>query len=180
MEVKLNLPARAWAALDAALAFFRCAPGDILSARRLMRHCRFLHHLLNQSGLRSSYIRVGSVAPGRDLLRLRVHGEHSPQHPLEIKLPDKVARGLAEACLTVIEVQTDAELGHLLDHEAEELLAAKLFLSELRRTCAKRLIPHGRGQGLIVWDERRREYLFTAQAAWRVQQHFLRAGASPN
>ncbi|MCS6976773.1 MAG: hypothetical protein NZM31_07145 [Gemmatales bacterium] len=180
MDVKLILPARTWAALDAALAFFRTAPGDVSSAQRLRRHCCVLHNLLQRLGLRSSYVRVGSVAPGRELFRLRVRGDHGPLHPLELCLNESVARSLAVACLTIIEVQTDAELGRLLDHEAEELLAARHFLSELRKTSARKIIPLRRARGLIVWDERRREYLFTAQAAWRVQEHFLRAGASPN
>lgn len=180
MEVKIILPTRTWAALDAGLAFFRSAPTEMTSARRLMRHCVYFHKLLQNCGLHSNYVRVGTVAPGRDLLRLHIKGNHPPRQPLEIKLPKMIARSLAEACLMVIEVQTDAELGTLLDHEAEELLAARTFLSELRRCSFKQLIPPRRAQRVIVWDKRRQEYLFTAQAAWRVQQHFLRVGASPN
>jgi tRNA isopentenyl-2-thiomethyl-A-37 hydroxylase MiaE len=68
----------------------------------------------------------------------------------------------------------------LLDHEAEELQAARAFLSEVRRQYPKKLVPSSRLRGLIRWDETRQEYQFCEWMARRVQQHYLRVGASPN
>jgi hypothetical protein len=180
MAVALTMTVRTWAALDAALAFFRSAPAEIEPGQRLGRHCRYLHTLLRRSGLKAAYVRIGAIAPGRALMRLHVRGMHSPHQTLELDLPRQVAKSLAHACLTIIEVQTDCELGQLLDHEAEELQAAKAFLSELRRQAENRLVPAKRGRGLLAWDDGRQEYSFTAHIAWRVQEHYLRVGASPN
>jgi len=180
MVVQLTMTARTWAALDAALSFFRAAPAEIEPGQRLSRHCRLVHKRLRQAGLRADYVRIGCVAPGRALMRLHVRGQVGAKDRLEIELPRRVARSLASACLTIIEVQTDCELGQLLDHEAEELQAARTFLSELRRQGVPGLIPARRGRGLIIWDEARQEYSFTAHVAWRVREHYLRVGASPN
>jgi hypothetical protein len=180
MAVVLTMTVRTWAALDAGLAFFRQTPPEVEPGQRLARHCRYLHSALRRTGLRAGYVRIGAVAPGRSLLRLHVRGQLSPGQALEMELPRPVARSLARACLTIIEVQTDNELGQLLDHEAEELQAARTFLSELRRQSLPTLVPEKRGRGLIAWDDARQEYSFTAHVAWRVQEHYLRVGASPN
>lgn len=177
--VVLGLPVRSWASLDAALAFFRATPPEVEPGQRLARHCKYLHRMLRRHGMQSKYVRIGTIAPGRLLMRLHLHGL-PPQQYLEIELPRSVARSLARACLTIIEVQTDCELGQLLDHEAEELQAARSFLSELRRQSMPVLVPEGRGRGLIAWDDTRQEYAFADPVARRVQQHYLRVGASPN
>lgn len=180
MAVALTMTVRTWAALDASLAFFRSTPPEVEPGQRLARHCRYLHTVLRRAGLRAGYVRIGAIAPGRALMRLHLRGLLEPLQRLEVELPRQVARSLAGACLTVVEVQTDSELGQLLDHEAEELQAARVFLSELRRQSLPSLVPAKRCRGLLRWDDARQEYAFATHVARRVQQHYLRVGASPN
>jgi hypothetical protein len=181
MPIAVRLPVRTWAALDAALGFFREAPGAVAAARPLARHCRALHDALRTAGVRWQYVRISQSADGRPLFRLYVGGPYPVGHPLTLSLSPAATRALARLCLTVIEVQTDVQNGPLLDHEAEELQAARAFLTELRRqTDRAALIPLGRGRPPVCWHEQVREYDFTGRAARRMHQHYLRAGACLN
>jgi hypothetical protein len=180
MLVTMSLPVRTWAALDAALEFFRTAPIEIAASRRLGKACRRLHQALARTGLRSHYVPVGVIAPGRSVLRLRVETSSETGDILPMALPVAVARGLAKACLAVICVQADPEMGRLLDHEAEEIQAARDFLSELRRQSQDPGNAVGRVPHSLHWDERRQEYGFSEPVAWQVLKHYLSAGACLN
>jgi hypothetical protein len=180
MEVAITLPIRTWATLDVALGFFRAAPGK-LAEGRITRHCQRLHILLRRGGIRSRYALVGTADSGKSLLRLHVQGP--PQRePWILNLPLRAAESLAEACLTIMGVQTDPQLGALLEYEAEELQAARSFLSEVRRQCPTlgRVVRRVRGPKSVRWDERGQEYVFVPPVAQRVHWHYLRVGAGVN
>jgi hypothetical protein len=183
MPISLTLPVRTWAALDAALGFFRAVPTTIAAAQDLCRHCRRLHTTLRRSGLKAWYIPVGLEAPGRSLLRLHIRGRQPPHESLMIELPRRVARGAARACLTILDVQADLGNDGLLDHEAEELQAVRAFLTEIRRGSEEEFrlfIPRQHGLDQLTWDETRHEYSFTGPVALKVCQHYLRVGACLN
>jgi hypothetical protein len=180
MEVAITLSIRTWAALDVALGFFRAAPGKLADGR-ITRQCQRLHILLRRAGIRSRYALVGTADSGKSLLRLHVQGP--PQRePWILNLPMRAAQSLAEACLTVISVQSDPQLGALLEYEAEELQAARAFLSEVRRQFPElgRVVRRVRGPKPLRWDERCQEYQFLPPVAQRVQGHYLRVGAGVN
>ncbi len=182
MQVTLSLPVRTWAALDAALEFFRKAPVEVAASRRMAKACRKLHQALYRAGVRSRYVPVGVVGPGRSVLRLHVKTLVGWQALVRVTLPRGIASRIARVCLTVIRVQTDPEIGRLLDHEAEEIQAARAFLSELRRQGHPALVRVGEAgpQRQLRWDERRQEFRFADPVAWRVQQYYLSVGASCN
>ena len=180
MDVAITLSIRTWASLDVALEFFRAAPGK-LAGGRLTRHCQRLHLLLRRAGVRCRYALVGTADSGKSLLRLHVQGP--PQRePWILNLSVRAAQSLAESCLTVIGVQSDAQLGALLEYEAEELQAARAFLSEVHRQCPElgRVVRRVRGPKPVRWDEHGQEYLFMPPVAQRVHWHYLRVGAGVN
>ncbi len=182
MPIALTLPVRTWAAVDAALAFFRKAPPHIAAVQPLTRRCRQLHGALRRAGVRSRYRTIATLGPGKSLLRLQVACRPLVPRLLTLHFSQAVVRSLAGACLTIIAVLTDLETEVLLDHEAEELHATRAFLSELRReaTGPLALVPDRKGKHQLSWDERRREYGFTNRTAERVSQHYRRVGASLN
>ncbi len=181
MLVTLSLPVRTWAALDAALEFFRTAPVEVASSRRLGRACRKLHRALSRAGVRGRYVPVGIAGPGRSVLRLHVRSLATGEL-VRITLPRGTLHAIAKVCVTVIRVQTDPEIGLLLDHEAEEIHAARAFLSELRRQGHPALVRvrEAGPQRQLSWDEQRQEYGFTERVARRVQQHYLSVNAGLN
>jgi hypothetical protein len=179
MPVTLTLSPRTWASLDAALGFFRMAPAEVAASQRLAEHCRRLHRRLHRLGIRWRYAEAGLTDWGRTLLRLQVQRQQEGSQEITLDLPQSVARSLAKACLIIIEVQSDNDDLLLLDHETEELQAAKEFLSELRRRSVVSLVPERRRR-IIRWDEAHQEYLFNPRMLQRVQDHYLRTGASPN
>src|SRR5688500_15320634 len=103
MPVAISLPGRTWAALDAALDFFRSAPFHVEAAQRLARHCRMLHRALQRAGVRSRYVSVSPTAPGRCLLRLHVKCGNARGELVAMQLPTGVARSIAEASMAIIE-----------------------------------------------------------------------------
>jgi hypothetical protein len=182
MPMVLTLPVRTWAALDAALSFFRFTPMEDPTAQRRARHCRRLHHLLQRSGVRALYVPVGIGRLGKQILRLHVRCIPSLREPLALELPLPVVRSLCRVCLYVLEVQADAGVEPLVDHEAEELRSIVAFLSAVR--CAGplgcRLAPRRLGQFPLAWDERREQYALVDPIAYRLHQHYLRVGAALN
>src|SRR6516225_2252333 len=65
MPIALTLPVRTWAALDAALTFFRTAPPDVKASQRFARACAFLHRLIRRAGLRWRYVNVSTSSSGK-------------------------------------------------------------------------------------------------------------------
>ena len=180
MPLTFVLPVRTWAVLDMALAFFRRAPVRIEAAQRLARPCQRLHRHLHRVGVRSEYLHVGMASPGRALLRLQICSLVSPHQLLAIELPTRMALRVGQACLAIIEVQADAEIGPLLEHEVSELLACRTYLSLLRRQQPELCPAPADGEASLRWDSRRQEFVFGEVLSRKVHQHFLRAGAAIN
>jgi hypothetical protein len=176
-----ELPIRTWAALDAALGFFRSAPGAA-EGNELTMACQRLHRVLRRAGIKGKYQLLGTAANGKSVLRLQVMSRPPLRQPWLLPLPNRVAFYLAEACLTVLRVQTDPELGLMLDYEAEELQACRVFLTEARRQfpAVRRVFRKVRGPQPVEWDKRYQEYVFTPPVAERVHCHYLRVGAGVN
>ena len=181
MDVAIGLPIRTWAALDVALGFFRAAPKPLADAR-LTRHCRKLHNLLRRAGIHGRYALIGTASTGKSLLRLHVDSEPPPRVPWVLRLPRGSVRTLTEACWTVLRTHHDPQLASLLDYEAEELQAARAFLSEVRRQWPEIGHMSGKPGGALplAWDEQHDEYVFTSPVAERIQRHYLRVGAGVN
>ena len=179
--VTIELPIRTWAALDVALGFFRASPGHA-EGNELTLSSQRLHRRLRKGGIRARYLLLGTSPSGKSMLRLQVESRPPLRQPWLVNLPSRMTLRLAEACLTVIRVQTDPALGPLLDYEAEELQACRAFLSEVRRLLppVRRVLRRLKGPPPVVWDKRHQEYVFTPPVAERVHGHYLRVGAGVN
>jgi hypothetical protein len=182
MPIPLTLPVRTWAALDAALGFFRSAPNEMPAAHKMAQHCRQFHRALKKIGLECEYRLIAALPTHKPLLRLHLKWGGPAVQPLVLRLPVPVVRSLVRACLTIVSAQTQLEADALLDYEVEELQATRAFLSEVRRQACgpQNLVPERRGRQPLSWDERRKEYGFSPRMAARVHLHYLRAGASMN
>jgi hypothetical protein len=172
------LPIRAWAALDMALDFFRQAPEEVRAGRVLSRHCRQFRRRLRQAGLHAEYRPVGSTAFGKPLQRLIVTGPLRAEDRLVIPFRKAMAACLARACLILIEAQANATLEPLLDYEAEEVLAARAYLTALRSTGIR--LADVAGKRRLRWHRLSGLYLLPPLLAARMHQHFRRAGAGLN
>jgi hypothetical protein len=174
----LCLAIRTWAALDLGLDFFRQAPEEIRAGRVLSRHCRALRRRLRQAGLHADYRAVGTTAFGKPVQRLLVTGPLRAEDTLTINFRRETAACLAQACLMLIEVQADATLEPLLDYEAEEVLAARAFLTALRGSGLK--LADVAGKRPLRWHRASGQYLLPPLLAARMHQHYRRAGAGLN
>lgn len=182
MPIALTLLVRTWAALDAALTFFRLAPPEVESSQRLVRACTRLHRLLYQAGIRWRYVNVSTSASGTAVLRLDIRRRNVKEETVTLMVQPAVARRLASACLTIFEVHGQEDSKSFLEYEVEELQAARAFLSELcRQTNGELPILRKRsGTTPITWDAHREEFVFSDWVAYRVLQLYRRVGASVN
>jgi len=181
MKLPVELPVRTWAALDAALAYFRSAPQELVELEKLARPCQRLHRAVQRAGIRHHHVRVPARWPDGCLLRLHVHCLSGMKTPIRLRIPVRTALRLARACLIVI--CSHATLGPdlLLEHEAEELLAARAFLTQLhRRGLPRHKLLRAAATPPLSWSDYRHEFDFTACLAHRLAQHALRSGAGVN
>lgn len=154
MPIELCLLVRTWAALDAALAFFRLAPPQVDAGQRLAKPCRRLHRLLRAAGIRCKYDTIGLSGSGKSMLRLRIASIKPVSQTVALVVPPLVAKRVAKACLTMIEVHTDSEGAPFLEYEVDELQAARLFLGELHRQSGGELPILSKKPGCpLAWDE---------------------------
>jgi hypothetical protein len=182
MPIALSLLVRTWAALDAALTFFRSAPMEVEAARRFALACRHLHRVLRRAGIRSRYLTVGICGSGKTMLRLETTSLHQTEEVITLVLRPAVASFIARACLNILEVQAEESVSSLLEYEAEELHAACGYLTELCRQTNGEL-PNLRKRSSafpLVWDESRRQFMLGEWMAYKVQQLYRRVGASVN
>ncbi len=183
MPIRITLPIRTWAALDAALVFFRSTPpSTVAGARQRTLHCRRLHQALLDAGVRAHHIRLDSLAKNRPVLRLWIESKVGLRNTLPLDLPLPVVRTVARTCLSILEVQGCLASGPLVTHEAEELQALQAFLTEARRQnpSPRSLVPPCRRAAQLRWDESRGEYAFLGPMIHRLHQYYRRTGASVN
>ena len=182
MPIALTLPVRTWAALDAALTFFRTAPPDVQASQRFARACAFLHRLIRRAGLRWRYVNVSTSSSGKAMLRLDIRWQNADEHAVTLMVHPAVARRLGSACLTILEVHGQEDANTFLEYEVEELQAARGFLSELcRQTDGELPIMRKRNSAApVTWDAQRQEFIFSDWVAYRVLQLYRRVGASIN
>lgn len=180
MSLPVALPVRTWAALDAALAFFRNGPHNLAKFFPLVRDCQDLHHKLTVLGIQHYYAAISAAADVRPHFRLHVVGTHNLRQLLRLQFSDEEARGLALACWQVIDAMTTLLDGMLLEHEVEEIESARAFLSELRRLDCPMPFADGRGLGMLRWSDRASYYSFEARTAHRLLAAFLHQKASLN
>jgi hypothetical protein len=182
MPIALTLLVRTWAALDAALTFFRMAPPEVESSQRFARACTKLHRLIRRAGIRWRYANVSISASGKSMLRLDIRTRDLKDESVTLMMQPSVARCLGGACLTVLEVHGQEDANSFLEYEVEELQAARAFLSELcRQTDGELPILRTRGGASpLTWDAQRQEFIFSEWVAYRVLQLYRRVGASIN
>jgi hypothetical protein len=180
MRIAVELPVRTWAALDAALAYFRMAPEELVELDKLARPCRRLHRAVQRAGIRHHHV-VLPAGFDKCLLRLHVRCLSGLRMPIRMRIPRRTALRLARCCLIVVCSHSNLGKDVLLEHEAEELLAARAFLTELHRAgVPRRMLLCGGEIPPLAWSDVRKEFDFTSALAMRLAQHALRAGVAVN
>jgi hypothetical protein len=180
MALPITLPVRTWAALDAALHFFRNGPDNLADFFPLVRDCQTLHEKLGRLGIAHSYVQIGSVALDRPELRLHVASTLNLRQALRLQFTPTEARGLALACWQVIDAQMTLLEGILLPHEVDEIQAARSFLSEVRRLECPMPFADSRGLGMLRWNDDANQYEFDTRTSHRLMTAFLHQRASLN